>query len=40
MKTLIRAGLLLMTPYLVFVYWRNTFREVNDIHANYELQYE
>lgn len=40
MKTLIRFALIMMSPYLMFVYWRNTLREVGDIHANFELNYE
>lgn len=40
MKTLIRFALVLMSPYLLVVYWRNSLREVGDIHANFELYYE
>lgn len=40
MKTLIRFALVLMGPYLLVIYWRNTLREVGDIHANFELNYE
>jgi hypothetical protein len=40
MKILIRLALILMSPYLLIVYWRNTLREVGNIHANYELNYE
>lgn len=40
MKILIRLALILMSPYLLIVYWRNTLREVGNIHAKYELNYE
>ncbi len=40
MKTLIRFGLLLLSPYLLIVYWRNSMRELDDLHARYELTYE
>lgn len=38
MKILIRLSLVVMAPYLLVVYWRNSLRELGDIHANYELQ--
>lgn len=37
MKTLIRLGFFLMSPYLLLLYWRNSIREVGDLHAGYEL---
>jgi hypothetical protein len=40
MKTLVRLGLVLMSPYLMVVYWRNNLREVGDLHAAYDLSYE
>jgi hypothetical protein len=40
MQTLIRLGLLLLSPYLIVVYWKNSLREVDNLHANYELNYE
>ncbi len=40
MKTLIRFGLILMSPYLMVVYWRNSMRELDDLHAGHELNYE
>lgn len=40
MKTLIRFAFVLMSPYLLVVYWRNSLREVGDIHANINLNYE
>lgn len=40
MQTLIRFGLILMSPYLLLVYWRNTHKNVENLHAHYELNYE
>ncbi len=40
MKTLIRLSLILLSPYLLLVYWRNSLYEVENLHANYELNYE
>lgn len=40
MKTLIRLSLVLMSPYLLVVYWRNSMREVDNLHAAFELNYE
>lgn len=40
MQTFIRLGLIVMSPYLLFVYWKNTQKNVEDLHAHYELNYE
>jgi hypothetical protein len=40
MKTLIRFALVLMSPYLLIVYWRNSLKVVDELHANFELNYE
>lgn len=40
MKTLIRFALILMSPYLLVVYWRNSMKEVENIHAQYELNFD
>lgn len=40
MKTLIRFTLFLMSPYLLVVYWRNSMREIENIHTHQELYYE
>ncbi len=40
MKILIHLSLILVAPYFMFVYWRNSMRELNDIHAEYELKFE
>jgi hypothetical protein len=40
MKILIRLGLIVMSPYLLVLYWRNSLREVGNLHANYDLSFE
>lgn len=40
MQTLVRLGLILMSPYLLVVYWRNNLREVGDLHAGYDFSFE
>lgn len=40
MKILVRIGLLLMSPYLLVIYWRNSMKEVGDLHANFELSFD
>ena len=40
MKILIRFGLIMMSPYLLVLYWRNSMREVGNLHANYDLSFE
>lgn len=40
MKLMIRLSLILMSPYLLVVYWRNSMKEIDDLHAHYELNYE
>ncbi len=40
MKTFIRFGLILLSPYLLIVYWRNSMRELDDLHAGADLNYE
>ena len=41
MKILVRLGLILMSPYLLIVYWRNSLREIGDLHAaNFDLNLE
>ncbi|MFL5784618.1 MAG: hypothetical protein ACJ76H_08425 [Bacteriovoracaceae bacterium] len=39
MKHIIQLCLLLASPVMVFVYLRNSFRNVDNLHANYELKY-
>ncbi|WPU66056.1 hypothetical protein [Peredibacter starrii] len=40
MKILARLSLVLISPYLVVVYWRNSYKKLGNLHANYELNYE
>jgi hypothetical protein len=40
MKILIRLGLVLLSPYLLVVYWQNNLREIENIHADLELNFE
>lgn len=40
MQILIRFGLILISPYLLVIYWRNSMRNVEDLHAHYELNFE
>lgn len=40
MKILVRLSLIILSPYLVLVYWKNSLRELGDIHAGVELGYE
>lgn len=37
MQILIRLGLILISPYLLIVYWRNSLKNVEDLHA---IQYQ
>lgn len=40
MKTLVRLSLFIMGPYLVYMYWRNSLREIGDLHAGHDLNFE
>lgn len=40
MQILIRLSLVLMSPVLAVVYWRNSSKKLGDLHAQYELTYE
>lgn len=37
MQILIRLGLILISPYLLVVYWRNSLKTVEDLHS---IQYQ
>lgn len=39
MKFMIKLSLIVLSPVMVLVYLRNSFRNVDDIHANYDLKY-
>ena len=36
MQTILRITLMLMSPYLMIVYWRNSIREIENLHTYYE----
>lgn len=36
MQTILRITLMLMSPYLLVVYWRNSIREIENLHNFYE----
>jgi hypothetical protein len=40
MQFIVRLSLIVLTPYLLLVYWRNSMREMDNLHAQYELNYE
>lgn len=40
MQIVIRFGLILISPYLLVIYWRNSMKNVEDLHARYELNFE
>jgi hypothetical protein len=35
MKILIRLGLIIMAPYLLVQYWKNSLKEIGDINSCY-----
>lgn len=39
MQNIMRMSFMLMAPILVLIYWRNSMRELEDLHANYDLKY-
>jgi hypothetical protein len=39
MKLVIRLCFIVASPLMVFMYMKNSFRNVDNIHANYELKY-
>lgn len=39
MKIVVKISLILLGPVMVMVYLRNSFRNVDNLHANYELNY-
>lgn len=40
MQIILRMGMLLISPYLLLVYWRNSMKQLNDIHAYQNLNFE
>ncbi len=39
MKFVVKISLMLLSPVMVVVYLRNSFRNVDNLHVNYELNY-
>lgn len=39
MKLLLKIGIILASPYLFFVYWRNSMKEIGNLHARAELNW-
>lgn len=39
MKIIIKLSFMALSPFMVLVYLRNSFRNVDNIHANYQLEY-
>lgn len=34
-----RISFLIISPILLVIYWRNSLRQVENLHANYDLNY-
>ncbi len=39
MKTILKLSILVMSPYLLFVYWRESMREIGDLHTGQEFNW-
>jgi hypothetical protein len=39
MQIVLRISYLLISPVLMLVYWRNSMKTIDNLHANYELRY-
>ncbi len=39
MKIIVKLSFIVFSPVMVLVYLRNSFRSVDNIHANYDLNY-
>ncbi len=39
MKVVIKMSLIILSPVMVVVYLRNSFRNVDNLHVNYDLKY-
>ena len=39
MKTMIKLSLIVLSPVMVLLYLRNSFRNVDNLHVNYDLKY-
>ena len=39
MNIAIRISFILLSPVFLFIYWRNSLRQIDDLHANFDLNY-
>lgn len=39
MNVAIRISFIILSPVLILIYWRNSFRQIDDLHANFDLKY-
>ncbi len=39
MKIIIKLSLIVLSPVMVMMYLRNSFRSIDNLHANFELNY-
>lgn len=39
MNIAIRISFILLSPVFLFIYWRNSLRQIEDLHANFDLKY-
>lgn len=37
MKTIVKLTILFATPVFVFIYWRNSMKQISDLHGKHEL---
>lgn len=40
MKALLQIGYFAFSPVLMVVYWRNTMKQMDDIHASFNIEVE
>lgn len=40
MKLAVRLSLILIAPYLLVVYWRNSLKEIDGLHTRADFYYE
>lgn len=39
MNLIIRISFMILSPVFLYIYWRNSFRQIDDLHANFDLKY-
>ncbi|MES2529053.1 MAG: hypothetical protein V4598_18345 [Bdellovibrionota bacterium] len=39
MKIIVKISFIIFSPVMVLVYLRNSFRSIDNLHANYDLKY-